>query len=139
MTEQNTLSSVVEFDSDISTAEKPKPLPAGVYKATIVGAEVKMSKAGNRYASVTMKVSAEDYPADYVEGNKEGTSLRYNRLVLENTAPAKYALRKFCQTVGLPMSTRIDVNEWIGSTCKIEVANSLYEGEPRAEIARLVD
>lgn len=139
MTENTQLSSVVEFDSDISTAERPKPLPAGIYKGTIVGAEVKMSKAGNRYASVSIKVSAEDYPADYTEGNKDGTTLRYNRLVLENTAQAKYALRKFCQTVGLPMSTRIDVAEWLGNTLKIEVTNSLYEGEQRAEIARLVD
>lgn len=139
MTEQNTLSSVVEFDSDISKAEQPSPLPSGIYKATIVGAEVKMSKSGNRYAALKWKVSAEEYPADYVDGAKDGTTLSYNRLVLENTTQAKYMLRKFCQQLGLPMSTRIDVQEWIGTSHKIEVANSMYEGMMRAEISKLVD
>lgn len=137
MTEE--LTSVVEFDSDISVAEQPKPLPAGIYNAVISGATVKTSKSGNRYASVMMKIPADEYPADYIDGNKEGTSLSYNRLVLENTQAAKWQLRQFCQKVGASMSNRIDVTEWLGLSAKVEVVNEMYEGVLRASIARVVD
>ena len=133
------LQSVVEFDTDIATAEQPKPLPAGIYNAVITGTTIKTSKSGNRYASVMMKIGADEYPADYVDGNKEGTTLSYNRLVLENTAQAKWQLRQFCQKIGASMSNRIDVSEWLGLTAKVEVTNDMYEGVVRASIARLVD
>lgn len=137
MTEE--LQSVVEFDSDISMAEQPKPLPAGVYNAVIVGASVKTSKKGNRYAAVQFKIGADEYPADYVDGNKDGTTMSYNRLVLENTAQAKWQLRQFCQKIGAVMSNRIDVTEWLGLTAKIEVTNEMYEGMMIATIVRVLD
>lgn len=137
MTEE--MQSVVEFDTDISTAEQPKPLPAGVYNAVITGASINTSKKGNRYASVQFKIGADEYPADYVDGNKEGTTMMYNRLVLENTAQAKWQLRQFCQRVGASMSNRIDVTEWLGLTAKVEVTNEMYEGVLRANISRILD
>lgn len=133
------LTSVVEFDTDIATAEQPQPLPAGIYNGTISGAEVRTSKKGNRYASILIKIAADEYPADYTDGNKEGTTLSYNRLVLENTAQAKWQLRKFCSTIGASMSNRIDVTEWLGMNVKVEVTNEMYEGTLRASISRIVD
>lgn len=133
------LTSVVEFDTDISSAEQPQPLPAGIYNAVISGAQIKESKSGNKYASVMMKIPADEYPADYVDGNKEGTTLSYNRLVLENTAQAKWQLRQFCQKVGASMSNRIDVTEWLGLSAKVEVVNEMYDGLMRASIARVID
>lgn len=137
MTEE--LQSVVEFDTDISTAEQPQPLPAGIYEGTIAGAQVKMSKSNNRYAAVTIAIPAEQYPADFTDGNAAGTTLAYNRLVLENTPQAKWQLKNFCQKIGASMSNRIDVSEWLGLTVKVEVTNEMYEGVMRANIARLVD
>lgn len=133
------LQSVVEFDTDIAVAEQPQPLPAGIYDGTISGAQVKMSKSGNRYAAVTITIPAEQYPADYTDGNANGTSLAYNRLVLENTPQAKWQLKTFCQKIGASMSNRIDVAEWLGLSVKVEVTNELYEGVMRANIARVVD
>lgn len=133
------LQSVVEFDTDIAVAEQPQPLPAGIYDGTISGTQVKMSKSGNRYAAVTITIPAEQYPADYTDGNANGTSLAYNRLVLENTPQAKWQLKTFCQKIGASMSNRIDVAEWLGLSVKVEVTNELYEGVMRANIARVVD
>lgn len=139
MTETQVLSSVIELDVDIATVEEPQPLPASIYPATIIAAEVKESKKGTLYASVTFQVAAENYPADYVDGNPEGTQLRYMRASFAKTPAAQWQLRKFLQTIGAPMSNRIDVNEWVGLTSSVEVVHEVYEGITRANIKRIVD
>ena len=42
------LSSVIEFEEDLANVEAPKPLPAGLYDATIQTAEPQMSKDGTK-------------------------------------------------------------------------------------------
>ena len=85
------LSSVIEFDEDLNNVEAPKPLPAGQYAATILSAEPMMSKNGeHKMAKVTWSIPAEEYPADYVDGNPAGTQLT-QYLMLDNTARAKFA------------------------------------------------
>lgn len=137
MTEE--LSSIIEFDTSIADAEQPQPLPAGVYQATISSVQIKESKKGNKYAAILFKIPADQYPADYVDGNAEGTTLSYNRVVLENTPQNNWALKQFLQKIGASMSNRIDVNEWLGLTVNVEVTNEMYEGALRAGIARIVD
>ncbi len=60
--------SIIEYDTDLSEAEAPVPLPAGDYPAEIRSAERKTSAAGNEYINVTFHISPEAYPADYTEG-----------------------------------------------------------------------
>lgn len=72
---ENVLSSVIEFDEDLNNVEAPKPLPAGMYDSVIQTVEPMNSKSGNLMAKITHMISADQYPADYVDGNPNGTTL----------------------------------------------------------------
>ena len=133
------VSTVIEFDEDISLAEQPEPLPKGDYSFTIVGAEPRVSgNSGNTYAAITMQISPDDFPADYpVENAPDGVRLIYRRVVLENERNARYRLRKFCEAIGAPMSTRMDLNDWLGLRGVCTVDHESYEGEMRAQVVRV--
>lgn len=129
---------ILEFSEDISTAEQPDPLPARDYPAEIRQAEVRESQKGNKYFSVQLYISPEDYPADYpVENNPDGRVVTYNRLMAEDTPNNRYRLRKFCETIGVPASKRVDTNEWIGQHVVVEIAHGEWQGEVREEIAKI--
>ncbi len=131
--------SIIEFSDDISNAEAPPPLPAGTYTANIVKAEAKVSAtSGNRYLSLHMQIPPDQYPADFVDGDPDGTTLIYNRLLLEDTAMARYRLRKFAEAVGARVSRSVDLTDFLGLTANVEVGASTYEGEVRAEIKRVI-
>lgn len=137
MTEVN-LSSVVEFDEDLSTIEAPKPLPGGLYDATIQNVEPVISKTSNKMmAKVTYAISADQYPADYQDGNPNGTILT-QYVMLEKDPRSKFALKQFCQKIGAPLSNRIDLTTWIGLPAKLEVINELWEGQPQARISKVI-
>lgn len=130
--------SIIEFSEDISNAEAPVPLPPGDYTAEIRAAEVKESAKGNQYFAVTFFIQPEQYPADYTDGDPDGTTLSYNRLQKRDDTAGRYRVRKFCEAIGAKMGKKIDVNDWIGQTATVAVTNSEYEGEQRAEIKKVV-
>lgn len=137
MTEAN-LSSVIEFDVDLSTVEAPKPLPGGIYDATIQNVEPMISRNSNKkMAKVTYNISADQYPADYTDGNPNGTTLT-QYIMLENDVRSKYALKQFCQKIGAPLSNRVDLTTWIGLPAKLEVINDMWEGQPQAHISKVI-
>lgn len=136
MTETN-LSSVIEFDEDLNNVEAPKPLPAGMFDATIQSVEPVMSKNGKMMAKVTYMISADQYPADYTDGNPNGTILT-QYIMLEKDPRSKFALKNFCQKIGAPLSNRVDLTTWIGLAAKLEVANEMYEGQPQARISKVI-
>jgi hypothetical protein len=136
---QNNMSeSILSFSEDISNAEAPAPLPAGEYTAEIRNAEVKISQKGNKYAAVQFYVPADQYPADFVDGDPDGITLTYNRVVLEDTVQARHRIRKFCESIGAKTGREINLNDWVGLTATISVKVGEWEGEPRAEIDRVV-
>lgn len=129
---------ILEFSEDIASAEQPDPLPARDYPAEIRGAEVKESQKGNKYFSVQLFISPEDYPADYpAENNPDGRVITFNRLMAEDTPNNRYRLRKFLETIGVPGSKRVDTNEWIGQHVIVEIAHREWQGEIREEIAKV--
>lgn len=131
--------SLMEFSSDLNTAEAPDPIPVGEYPATIVKAEIKLSKEkGNRYLALTFRIEPEAYPADFVDGNPEGETLSYNRLVLQDTPQGRYRARKFNESVGAPNGTRIDPNDYMGLTATVGIVHDTWEGEKRAQIAKVL-
>ena len=136
MTETN-LSSVIEFDEDLNNVEAPKPLPAGMYDSTIQSVEPVMSKNGKMMAKVTYMISADQYPADYTDGNPNGTILT-QYIMLEKDPRSKFALKNYCQKIGAPLSNRVDLTTWIGLAAKLEVANEMYEGQPQARISKVI-
>lgn len=133
------LSSVIEFEDDLSTVEAPKPLPAGLYDSTIQSAEPMLSKDGTKLmAKVTHAISADQYPVDYTDGNPNGTTLT-QYIMLGKDARSKYALKKFIMGIGAPLSNTVDLNTWVGLTCKIEVVNELYEGMETARVKGVIN
>lgn len=132
------LPSVIEFDEDISQAEAPVPLPAGDYPAEIRGATRKTSAtSGKEYAATQFFISADSYPADYTEGEPDGTILTFNRVSLENTPASRYRLRTFLESVGAPAGNKIDLNDWVGRTATVTVEHEEYEGVNRAVIKKV--
>lgn len=129
----------MEFSSDLNDAEAPSPLPVGSYPAEIIGAAFKVSQtSGNTYVAIQFKISPEDYPADYIDGDPDGTTLTYNRLIMEDTKLAKYRVKMFLQAVGGKLGRSFDPTDVLGLTGSVLVAHSEYEGEMRAEIKKVV-
>jgi len=132
------LPSVIEFDEDISEAEAPVPLPVGDYPAEVRGAVQKhANQTGNPYASVQFFISADAYPADYTEGEPDGMLLTFNRVSLQNTPSGRHRLRKFIEAIGAPAGNKIDLNDWIGRTATVTISHDTYEGEVRANVAKV--
>jgi len=132
------LPSVIEFDEDIAEAEAPVPLPVGDYPAEVRSATQKSAQqTGNPYASVGFFISADAYPADYTEGEPEGMLLTFNRVSLQNTPAGRHRLRKFIEAIGAPAGNKIDLNDWVGRTATVTIAHDEWEGETRANIAKV--
>lgn len=132
---------IMEYSSDIATAEAPPPLPVGDYPATTETVTQKTSTTTAKdYLCVELRISPDDYPADFDPNREmypEGVTLQYNRLMVEDTARSRYNMRKFCEAVGAKMGKRVDPSEWIGLVCKVGIKHERYEGEPRAQIGAL--
>lgn len=137
MADNNSLPSVVEFEEDISQQEAPVPIPEGDYQAEVRGATQKTSQNGNPYAAVQFFIPAEQYPADYTEGDPDGTLLTYNRVSLQNKPGTRYRLRKFLEAIGAPMGNKIDLNDWVGRTATVAIQHGEFEGVKQAEIAKV--
>lgn len=131
------LSSIVEFSADISKAEAPEPLPVGIYQGVIRSALPKMSQRDTRYAEVWFVISADQYPADYTDGNPDGTTLAFRRCSLEDTPAGRYGTRMFCESIGAPCGKEVDTNLWLNLEAQLEVGHESYEGVNRSVIQRV--
>lgn len=133
--------SILEYSQDISNQEAPPPLPANEYLASIEAVEAKMSAtSGNDYLAVSFKIPRDQFPADFdanAELYPEGITLTYNRLVVADTANHRYRMRKFCEAIGSKMGKQVDPTTWLGLTAKVGIKVGKWEGEDRAEIAKV--
>jgi hypothetical protein len=125
------LPSILEYSEDVSAAEAPPPLPARIYPAQVVSATQKISKtSGNAYVALVVKVSADAHPVDY-PGNPDGTTLTFNRVVINDTYEGRWRMRLLCEALGVVPSRRVDLNKFVGAACRVEVTNEPYEGVMR--------
>jgi len=131
------LDSIVEFSVNLKDQDQPDPLPVGKYSGVIRGAEVKMSQRDTKYAAVSFHISPEQFPADWEDGNPDGQVLVYRRVGLEDNANSRFGTKRFIESIGAPLSKKIDVNEWVGLEAELEVAHTTWEGTTRAEITRV--
>lgn len=133
------LNTIVDYSTDISSAEAPPALPAGLYPAEIKAAQVKTSEnTGNKYYDVAFHIPAESFPADFpADVAPDGLTLNYRRLSAEDTVQGKFRVRGFCESLGAPMSNRIDVNDWVGRNATVELTQSEWEGVIRNEIKKV--
>lgn len=131
------LSSIVEFSMDLSDQKPPEPLPAGEYRGSIRNTEVRESQKGTRYCAVSFHIGADQFPADYTDGNDDGLTIVYRRVGLEDNPQARYGTKRFIESIGAPLSKKIDVNEWIGMEAALDVIHDTYEGVTRAVVDRV--
>lgn len=140
MADENEVESIAEFSEDISTAERPEPLPAGEYPATIMAAQIALSKKNTRYAAVTFQIEREAFPADYAEAvgpSVEHRQFVYRRLSLEDNPQARFNLRQFCEAIGAPMSKTIRPADWVGYEGQVGIDHEVYEGVKRDNIRKV--
>lgn len=139
MTNETEMSSIIEFDTDLSNVEAPKPLPAGTYDAVIQTAELMMSKGDEPkpMIKVTYNISADQYPADYVDGNPNGTTLT-QFFMADNSVRSKFALKRFLLAIGAPISNKVDTTTLIGLAARIEVGSQIWQGMETARVNRVV-
>ena len=130
--------SLMEYSSDLNEAEAPPPLPAGEYPAEIVKAEIKDSAKGNKYLAIQFKIDPDNFPADFEEGNPDGEILSYNRVMVEDTPRGRYRMKTFLNSVGGKLGRALDPNDLMGLTATVGVVHSKWEGEDRAEIAKVL-
>lgn len=132
--------SIMRFSQDIANAEPPPPLPARSYRAEVIGASIRPAQtSGINYLNIQFRIPAEEYPADYTEGDPDGTVLYYNRIQASDTPTNRYRWRQAMTRLGGPLSMEIDVNALIGLWANVEVVHQEYEGEQRAAISKLLD
>ena len=135
--DNNDMPSIVEFSMDIGQQEAPAPLPGGEYNGVVRSAIVKISQRGTKYGEVAFFIDGGQYPADFTEGNPEGTTIMFRRVSLEDNPQARFGTRKFCEALGAPLGKRIDVSDWVGRDAQVEVGHETYEGIRRAVINRV--
>lgn len=129
---------ILSYDDDISTAERPDPLPEGEYEGVLDKATLETSaRTGNKYVLAIFKIPTEQFPADYDIGlAPNGVSLRH--MVMYSQSPRdKFAMRKFCEAIGAPTGTKINLGEWQGLSAKLTIAHEEYEGEKNARIKKV--
>jgi len=133
------LGSIIEFEDNIADAEAPLPLPVGNYRATIKGAEQKVSSTGRRYAAVMFYIPTEAYPADYpLEEAPDGITIAFRRVSLENNKASRFSLRRFIENIGAPpVARQLDLAQWIGLEANVTVKHETYEGVTRPVIDRV--
>jgi hypothetical protein len=133
------MTGIMEFSQDLSTAEAPPPLPVGQYLGEIIGAESRVSQtSGNTYAAIQFRINSDQYPADFTEGDPDGITLTYNRLLLQDTPRDRWRWRKFLESVGGRLSRTVDLSDLLGLTATLDVTHDTYEGETRAQISRVI-
>jgi hypothetical protein len=128
------LPTVYEFQQPISDAEAPKPLPAGEYRAVVKMVEPKMSKSsGKPMADFTYSISADQYPADYTEGDPDGTTL-HSYVSLVDTPRQRFQLRKLCEMHGVVAGSRLNLVDFMGTEVIVKIEHEDYQGVPQARL-----
>lgn len=132
--------SIIEFSRDLDEQMEPELLPTGDYPAEIAEASFKISNSsGNTYLALRMRISPDQYPPDFTEGEPDGTDVSYNRLVvLPESAQNRWRLKRFLQTIGAKPSKSLDPAELIGLTCTLHVEQGEYDGEKQIQARKIL-
>ena len=67
--------SIIDYSEDLNNATPPIPLPAGPYPAEIIGAAERVSNtSGAKYLNLIVRIPSSAYPADYLDGDPDGSA-----------------------------------------------------------------
>lgn len=126
------LPSIYEYTSNLAEAEAPSPLPEGEYRASVRSIDAQNSKSsGKPMAVLQYVVSPDQYPADFTDGDADGTVLMFYR-PLEDTPRNRYLLRKFCEIHGVKPSNRLNLPDFIGQDVILSIKHEEYQGVTQA-------
>lgn len=135
MAEQVTMMS---YSQDIKDAEKPKPLPAGQYRGVVRSAECKVSGKGKKYVAVVFNITPEQYPADFTDGNPEGTTMTWGRTSGEDTPQGRFSMKKLFSELGAPLPGKeVDLNQLLGREAILTTKLEMYQDDLNAQIDKL--
>lgn len=131
---------IIEFGEDISDAEAPEPLPQGVYPAEVTSATAGESKSSGRLQITTrFRVSPDDYPADYPMEHAPDGFERSTWTPCGDNPNGRHRTRQLCEALGVPASKNVDLSDFIGKTCRIQIApDTNLNGEPDARIVKVL-
>ena len=127
---------IVTYAEDINEATKPEPLPAGDYEFEIREVKREVSQKGMACAVPIYFISYAQYPADFIDGDPDGTNLR-GFVSLADDKNARFRMKTFCAAIGAPVSNQVDMSEWIRCTGIVTVEHRMYEGEPQANAKKI--
>ncbi len=132
------MSDILEFASNIADAEAPPALPAGTYPALCTAAQVGQSKSsGNPMLTLTFKINKANFPADFETDVDEITLSLYP--TVRDNAQDRFRLKGICQALGVPMSNKIDPNDFVMKECRVETNQRPgLDGTPQANIAKVL-
>lgn len=125
------LSSIADFSEDLSNAKPPVPLPAKDYTMEVRFAEVGLSKSGKRMLTLSFYLPPDAYPADYKEGNPDGTTLKHYT-VIEDTPQGRWNAKRIIDNLGGTLGRSIDPNSLIGLRARVTVKQEDFEGVMQA-------
>ena len=132
---ENTLGSIFDFSEDISQQEAPPPLPVGNYLATVTAAEAKVSKnSGNTYADISFSIAPDQFAPDFAAVQQDAVVLHHRTLVIKDDARSRWAIRRFCEALRVPVNRQLDLNSFIGKPAMLKIKHSEYQGQKRADI-----
>ena len=131
--------SLLEFSANIADAEAPAQLPPGEYPAICVAAQPGISKSsGNPVLPLQFKVNKADFPSDF-DTDADEVTLVVNWLTTRDTQPDRFRLRKICEALGVPMSNKIDPNDFLNKSCRLKVEHQPSpDGTPRANVREIL-
>lgn len=133
------MNSIITYAEDLADAEAPVALPKNDYPAEIVAATDDVSaNSGKRRADVTFVIKPEDFPADYADAESfpDGKQVHYY-VSSEPDKGSRFRMKKFCQAIGAPMGSQLDLNEWIGKVAIVSIEQDDFEGVPRERITKV--
>lgn len=128
--------SMIDLGIDLSTVEKPEPLPVGTYRGVISEA-VKATSAtsGNDYLRQIIVVPPDEYPADYdVQNAPDGVKLRYFSIPLSvaGNRRAAYRLRSFLEKFGIPLTSSLDLSALVGKEVSVTIKHVAGFNDPES-------
>lgn len=127
---------IVNYSDDITNAERPEPLPIGQYNFEIRSVEIAVSGKGMPYAVPKYFIDPSQYPADFIDGDPDGTTIR-GFVSLEDNKVSRARMRKFCEAIEAPMGVTLDLNEWNGLNGIVDIVHQEYEGEIQANAKKI--
>ena len=89
------------------------------------------------YCAVSFHIGSDQYPADFKDGSDDGLTIVYRRVGLEDNPQSRFGTKRFIESIGAPLSKKINVSDWIGMEAALEVKHDTFEGITRAVVDRV--